>query len=192
MTVPANFDQRQKAATMEAARLAGLKVVKLISEPAAAAVAYEMKNNSRKTILVYDFGGGRLFIFHFHGCYSTPFVQELSMSQLLEAPAQEISRYFQVLDISILVLTFQTSQKFISFLGGQDIDKLLTKYAISEYNQKSSKKFPEHNWRAMKRLRDACIKAKITLSTNNKSTQIIVIYCLFLTQGIQFYSVRDK
>lgn len=65
MTVPANFDQRQKAATMEAARLAGLKVIKLISEPAAAAVAYEMTNNSRKKILIYDFGGGRLCHFSF-------------------------------------------------------------------------------------------------------------------------------
>ncbi|PAV79806.1 hypothetical protein WR25_09299 [Diploscapter pachys] len=141
MTVPANFDQRQKAATMEAARLAGLKIVKLISEPAAAAVAYEMKNSSRKKILVYDFGGGTFDV--------------------------AIARSTGLGNLEIL------SSSGHKHLGGQDIDQLLMRYAISEYNQKGSKKFPEHNWRVMKRLRDACIKAKITLSTNNKSTQII-------------------
>ena len=59
ITVPANFDNKQREATKEAARLAGLKVKKLISEPTAAALAYGYDNIDKEgNILVYDLGGG--------------------------------------------------------------------------------------------------------------------------------------
>jgi heat shock protein 5 len=61
ISVPANFDIPQKLATLEAARQAGFKSVQLISEPAAAALAYRLDKTPGVTnVLVYDFGGGTL------------------------------------------------------------------------------------------------------------------------------------
>ncbi|PAV63968.1 hypothetical protein WR25_02721 [Diploscapter pachys] len=58
ITVPAYFDTRQRKATEEAARLAGLNVLRLLTEPAAAAIALAMRNRqANRTILVYDLGG---------------------------------------------------------------------------------------------------------------------------------------
>ncbi|MDI7268012.1 MAG: Hsp70 family protein, partial [Myxococcota bacterium] len=56
--VPAYFDGVQREATCEAARLAGLEVVRLLNEPTAAAVAYGLDLSRDQTIAVYDFGGG--------------------------------------------------------------------------------------------------------------------------------------
>ena len=59
ITVPAYFNETQRAATLEAGALAGLKVLRLISEPTAAALSYGMANMSEsRNILVYDLGGG--------------------------------------------------------------------------------------------------------------------------------------
>ena len=58
ITVPANFDQRQRHATMEAAKLAGIEVIRLINEPTAAAIAYGLYNKGTNNVLVYDLGGG--------------------------------------------------------------------------------------------------------------------------------------
>ncbi|MGJ8455412.1 Hsp70 family protein [Pseudothermotoga sp. U03pept] len=58
VTVPAYFDDNQRQAVAMSAKLAGLQVVKLLNEPTAAALAYEMENDSEKIILVLDFGGG--------------------------------------------------------------------------------------------------------------------------------------
>ena len=58
VTVPAYFDETRRRATMEAAKLAGLDVLRIINEPTAAAIAYASSGGSPGTILVYDFGGG--------------------------------------------------------------------------------------------------------------------------------------
>ncbi|MGV3590082.1 MAG: Fe-S protein assembly chaperone HscA, partial [Gammaproteobacteria bacterium] len=58
ITVPAYFDEAQRQATRDAARLAGLKVLRLLSEPTAAAVAYGLDKLLEGTIVVYDLGGG--------------------------------------------------------------------------------------------------------------------------------------
>lgn len=61
IAVPAKFDSNQRAATGEAYKRAGLKVVRVIEEPTAAAVAYNLhKKLNIHHILVYDFGGGTL------------------------------------------------------------------------------------------------------------------------------------
>lgn len=61
ITVPANFNNEQREATMNAARLSGLKVERIINEPTSAALSFGIKNMSKeKNILVYDFGGGTL------------------------------------------------------------------------------------------------------------------------------------
>jgi molecular chaperone HscA len=58
ITVPAYFDDAQRQATKDAARLAGLNVLRLINEPTAAAVAYGLDNASEGLYAVYDLGGG--------------------------------------------------------------------------------------------------------------------------------------
>ena len=58
ITVPAYFDDAQRQATKDAARLAGLNVLRLLNEPTAAAIAYGLENASEGVYAVYDLGGG--------------------------------------------------------------------------------------------------------------------------------------
>ena len=58
ITVPAYFDDAQRQATKDAARLANLTVLRLLNEPTAAALAYGLDNGAEGTYLVYDLGGG--------------------------------------------------------------------------------------------------------------------------------------
>ncbi|GGY78246.1 Fe-S protein assembly chaperone HscA [Pseudoduganella plicata] len=58
ITVPAYFDDAQRQATKDAAQLAGLNVLRLLSEPTAAAIAYGLDNGSEGLFAVYDLGGG--------------------------------------------------------------------------------------------------------------------------------------
>jgi molecular chaperone HscA len=58
ITVPAYFDDAQRQATKDAAQLAGIKVLRLINEPTAAAIAYGLDNASEGVYAIYDLGGG--------------------------------------------------------------------------------------------------------------------------------------
>jgi molecular chaperone HscA len=58
ITVPAYFDDAQRQATKDAARLAGLNVLRLLNEPTAAAIAYGLDNGAEGIYAVYDLGGG--------------------------------------------------------------------------------------------------------------------------------------
>ena len=58
ITVPAYFDEAQRQATKDAAQLAGLKVLRLLNEPTAAAVAYGLDTGSEGIHAIYDLGGG--------------------------------------------------------------------------------------------------------------------------------------
>ena len=58
ITVPAYFDDAQRQATKDAAKLAGLNVLRLLNEPTAAAIAYGLDNASEGVFAVYDLGGG--------------------------------------------------------------------------------------------------------------------------------------
>ena len=66
ITVPAHFKEKEKDATIEAAKIAGLEVIQLISEPIAIAIAYgnlfKSKSNKERTILIFDLGAGSLGI----------------------------------------------------------------------------------------------------------------------------------
>ena len=68
ITVPAYFDDAQRQATNDAARLVGLNVLRLISEPTAAALAYGLDQGEEKVIAVYDLGGGTfdISLLHLH------------------------------------------------------------------------------------------------------------------------------
>ena len=58
ITVPAYFDDAQRHATKDAARLAGLNVLRLLNEPTAAAVAYGLDQHAEGVVAIYDLGGG--------------------------------------------------------------------------------------------------------------------------------------
>lgn len=58
ITVPAYFDDAQRAGTKDAAKLAGLNVLRLLNEPTAAAIAYGLDSGQEGVIAVYDLGGG--------------------------------------------------------------------------------------------------------------------------------------
>jgi molecular chaperone HscA len=58
ITVPAYFNEAQRQATKDAATLAGVKVLRLLNEPTAAAIAYGLDNEKEGVIAVYDLGGG--------------------------------------------------------------------------------------------------------------------------------------
>ena len=58
ITVPAYFTDAQRQATREAGQIAGLEVVRIINEPTAAALTYEVGEDAKRILLVYDLGGG--------------------------------------------------------------------------------------------------------------------------------------
>ncbi|MCW2613752.1 MAG: Chaperone protein dnaK [Frankiales bacterium] len=58
ITVPAYFNDAQRQATRDAARIAGLEVLRIINEPTAAALAYGLDKRQHETVLVFDLGGG--------------------------------------------------------------------------------------------------------------------------------------
>lgn len=58
ITVPAHFDDASRLATKDAAKLAGLQVLRILNEPTAAAIAYGLNPSDDNLILVYDLGGG--------------------------------------------------------------------------------------------------------------------------------------
>lgn len=58
ITVPAYFNDAQRQATKDAGKIAGLKVLRIINEPTAAALAYGLDKKANETILVFDLGGG--------------------------------------------------------------------------------------------------------------------------------------
>ncbi len=58
ITVPAYFDDAQRQATRDAARLAGIEVLRLLNEPTAAALAYGLEQSARGKFAIYDLGGG--------------------------------------------------------------------------------------------------------------------------------------
>lgn len=60
ITVPAYFNDSQRQATLDAAKIAGLTVLKIINEPTAAALAYGLGNKKKGNIIIYDFGAGTL------------------------------------------------------------------------------------------------------------------------------------
>lgn len=58
ITVPAYFDESQRQATKDAAEMAGIKVLRLINEPTAAALAYGLDRSAKGSVVVFDLGGG--------------------------------------------------------------------------------------------------------------------------------------
>merc|ERR1712176_235354 len=60
ITVPAYFNDSQRQATVDAGKIAGIEVLRIINEPTAASLAYGLDKKQNETILVFDLGGGTL------------------------------------------------------------------------------------------------------------------------------------
>ncbi len=154
ITVPAYFGERQCAATMEAAKQAGLNVVNILSEPHAAAVAYSIEQNTSLTdkhVLVYDLGGGT-----FDVTLIKPVI-----------PANLAGEGGNVQNLTLNTLCKDGNRE----LGGLDWDDVL----IDIVADKCMEQFevdPRLDARNAAVLHDNCEKAKRALS--KKSTEMVV------------------
>ena len=136
ITVPAYFNDSQRQATKDAGRIAGLNVKRIINEPTAAALAYGLdKKGSDRKIAVYDLGGGTFDV------------------SIIEIANVDGETQFEVL-----------STNGDTFLGGEDFDKKVIDYLVSEFEKDQGVDLRKDPL-ALQRLRDAGERAKIELSS---------------------------
>jgi len=136
ITVPAYFNDSQRQATMDAGKIAGIEVLRIINEPTAASLAYGLDKKQNETILVFDLGGGTF---------------DVSILEVGDG-------IFEV-----LATAGDTN------LGGDDFDKVLVKWLIDDFKQKEGIDLGE-DIQALQRLTEAAEKAKMELSTVEKTT----------------------
>ncbi len=139
ITVPAYFNDSQRQSTKDAGKIAGLEVLRIINEPTAAALAYGIDKEIEGTIAVYDLGGGTF---------------DISIIDIINIDGE---KQFEVL-----------STNGDTFLGGEDFDNLLLNYVIQEFKKDNAVDLSKDNL-ALQRLKDACEKAKIELSSTTQT-----------------------
>lgn len=145
ITCPAYFNNQQRQATKDAGTIAGLEVVRMINEPTASSLAYGLEKKilgGDKNVLVFDFGAGTLD------------VSVLDISNV----GTDGCNVYEV-----------KSTNGDTHLGGEDIDNILVDYCANEFNKKYKLDIKQ-NMKAVRKLRTACERAKITLSTTTKAT----------------------
>merc|ERR1711904_716883 len=147
ITVPAYFNDSQRQATKDAGVISGMKVMRIINEPTAAAIAYglDRKDQSKgeRNGLIFDLGGGTF---------------DVSLLTIEEG-------IFEV-----------KSTAGDTHLGGEDFDNRLVDYFVQEFKRKNKKDITD-NARALRRLRSSCERAKRTLSsTAQTSIEIDSLY----------------
>jgi molecular chaperone DnaK len=136
ITVPAYFNDSQRQATMDAGKIAGIEVLRIINEPTAASLAYGLDKKQNETILVFDLGGGTF---------------DVSILEVGDG-------IFEV-----LATAGDTS------LGGDDFDKVLVEWLIKDFENKEGINLST-DIQALQRLTEAAEKAKMELSTLEKTT----------------------
>lgn len=136
ITVPAYFNDSQRQATMDAGKIAGIEVLRIINEPTAASLAYGLDKKQNETILVFDLGGGTF---------------DVSILEVGDG-------IFEV-----LATAGDTS------LGGDDFDNTLVNWLINDFQEKEGIDLG-NDIQALQRLTEAAEKAKIELSTVEKTT----------------------
>jgi molecular chaperone DnaK len=136
ITVPAYFNDSQRQATMDAGKIAGIEVLRIINEPTAASLAYGLDKKQNETILVFDLGGGTF---------------DVSILEVGDG-------IFEV-----LATAGDTN------LGGDDFDNVLVKWLINDFKQQENIDLTS-DIQALQRLTEAAEKAKIELSTVDKTT----------------------
>ena len=135
ITVPAYFNDTQRQATMDAGKIAGLNVLRVIPEPTAAALAYGFNSNKNEKIAVYDFGGGTFDI------------------SILEVAVHDGNSVVEVKSVD-----------GDSHLGGRDIDQKFVQYIAGEFKKDQGIDVTTDAL-ALQRLDEAAEKAKHELST---------------------------
>jgi molecular chaperone DnaK len=146
ITIPANFSDAQRTATQEAAELAGLQVVRLLHQPTAAALAYDLnKLKSDQKILVFDLGGGTLDV--------------------------SLLNYHQD-TFEVKSTSGDAGQKQ---LGGTYMDEKIENYFISKFQNQNNLKIDKSDLTIVQRIKDAVQRAKIELSSK-LSTNILIPY----------------
>ena len=151
ITVPANFKDAQRKATKQAAELAGLKVLRIINEPTAAALAYGLQEKNIKdngNILVFDLGGGTF---------------DVTILRI-DKNKEDNEKIFEIL-----------STCGDKFLGGEDFDNKLADYFLIDFCNKNkiSKDIIKKDKQAFKRLKIACENIKKVLS-NKEATELCI------------------
>lgn len=136
ITVPAYFNDSQRQATMDAGKIAGVEVLRIINEPTAASLAYGLDKKQNETILVFDLGGGTF---------------DVSILEVGDG-------IFEV-----LATAGDTN------LGGDDFDKVLVNWLIKDFKEKEEIDLI-NDIQALQRLTEAAEKAKMELSTVEKTT----------------------
>lgn len=136
ITVPAYFNDAQRAATRDAGKIAGLEVKRIINEPTAAALAYGFNKKKDEKVVVFDFGGGTF---------------DISVLEVVMAEGNEGSIEVRSTDGD-------------AHLGGKDIDQKIIDWIATEF-QKESGIDVRTDALARQRLDEAAEKAKIELST---------------------------
>jgi molecular chaperone DnaK len=160
ITVPAYFNDSQRQATMDAGKIAGIEVLRIINEPTAASLAYGLDKKQNETILVFDLGGGTF---------------DVSILEVGDG-------IFEVL-----------STAGNTNLGGDNFDKVLVDWLIDDFKSLENIDLVE-DIQALQRLTEAAEKAKMELSTVEKTT----IHLPFITAGkdgpkhIETELTRDK
>ncbi len=160
ITVPAYFNNHQRQATEDAGKIAGLKVRRVISEPTAAALAFGVdKKGGERKIAVYDLGGGTF---------------DVSIIEIADVDGEH--------QIEVLSTSGDT------FLGGEDFDKRVIDYLVSEF-----KKDQGFNLRndplALQRLKEGAERAKIELSTTEQ-TEINLPYITADASGPKHLNIK--
>jgi molecular chaperone DnaK len=136
ITVPAYFNDSQRQATMDAGKIAGVEVLRIINEPTAASLAYGLDKKQNETILVFDLGGGTF---------------DVSILEVGDG-------IFEVL-----------STAGDTNLGGDDFDNVLVNWLINDFKDKEGIDLG-NDIQALQRLTESAEKAKIELSTVEKTT----------------------
>ena len=136
ITVPAYFNDSQRQATMDAGKIAGIEVLRIINEPTAASLAYGLDKKQNETILVFDLGGGTF---------------DVSILEVGDG-------IFEVL-----------STAGDTNLGGDDFDKVLVNWLVKEFEEREKIDLTK-DIQALQRLTEAAEKAKMELSTVEKTT----------------------
>ena len=146
ITVPAYFNDSQRKLTKQAAELAGLKVLRVINEPTAAALAYgfDKKLENNEKILVFDLGGGTF---------------DVSIISVKRDENNSNQKIFEVLGTSGDMQ-----------LGGKDFDNKLVEYFLNKMDNKD--KILEDK-QYIKKLKISCEKIKKDLSNSTETTLII-------------------
>ena len=160
ITVPAYFNNHQRQATEDAGKIAGLKVRRVISEPTAAALAFGVdKKGGERKVAVYDLGGGTF---------------DVSIIEIADVDGEH--------QIEVLSTSGDT------FLGGEDFDKRIIDYLVSEFKKDQGVDL-KNDPLALQRLKEGAERAKIELSSSEQ-TEINLPYITADASGPKHLNIK--